>query len=287
VRLAELRRRQGRPAEARALLDQAAGHPSAGVVRGALALDAGDAPAAAEAAERFLRRIGEADRFVRVPALELLVRARLAAGDPAAAAPAVAELEATAAAVGTPPLRAAALLARGRLEAVATAGGPARGAAPASGHGGPARGAALVPGHGGRLDVARAALEDAADLYEGSGARAEAAQARLELAGVLHALGRGPEAARAEAAARDTLRALGAPVPARAGRPADDPLTPREREVIRLLAAGRSNEAIARELVLSVRTVERHVENLYAKIGASGRTARATAAAWAVAHGHG
>ena len=95
------------------------------------------------------------------------------------------------------------------------------------------------------------------------------------------------EAGRAEAAARDTLRALGAPLPARVGRPPDDPLTPREREVIRLLAAGRSNEAIARELVLSVRTVERHVENLYAKIGASGRTARATAAAWAVAHGHG
>ena len=115
----------------------------------------------------------------------------------------------------------------------------------------------------------------------------EAAQARFELSGVLHALGRGAEAARAEAAARDTLRALGAPVPAQARPTPADPLTPREREVIRLLAAGQSNEAIARELVLSVRTVERHVENLYAKIGASGRTARATAAAWAVAHGHG
>jgi DNA-binding NarL/FixJ family response regulator len=54
--------------------------------------------------------------------------------------------------------------------------------------------------------------------------------------------------------------------------------------VLRLVARGLSNDDIARELVLSVRTVERHVANSYAKIGASGRTARAIATAWA--HGH-
>jgi DNA-binding NarL/FixJ family response regulator len=62
-------------------------------------------------------------------------------------------------------------------------------------------------------------------------------------------------------------------------------LTAREREVLRLVAAGRSNDSIATELVLSVRTVERHVENIYAKIDVSGRTARAAATAWAIAHG--
>jgi len=55
--------------------------------------------------------------------------------------------------------------------------------------------------------------------------------------------------------------------------------------VLRLVAHGRSNGEIARELVLSVRTVERHVANIYLKIGASGRTARAVATAWAHAHG--
>jgi Bacterial regulatory proteins, luxR family len=42
---------------------------------------------------------------------------------------------------------------------------------------------------------------------------------------------------------------------------------------------------IAAELVLSVRTVERHLSNLYAKVGASGRTARAVATAYAHTHG--
>ena len=55
--------------------------------------------------------------------------------------------------------------------------------------------------------------------------------------------------------------------------------------MLRLVAHGLSNGEIARELVLSVRTVERHVANVYLKIGASGRTARAVATAWAHAHG--
>jgi predicted ATPase/DNA-binding CsgD family transcriptional regulator len=48
-------------------------------------------------------------------------------------------------------------------------------------------------------------------------------------------------------------------------------LTARESEVLRLLASGSSNREIAARLVLSTRTVERHIENLYAKIGVSGR----------------
>jgi DNA-binding NarL/FixJ family response regulator len=52
--------------------------------------------------------------------------------------------------------------------------------------------------------------------------------------------------------------------------------------VLRLLAAGRTNREIAQELFLSVRTVERHVTNLYAKVGARGR---ADATVFAVRHG--
>lgn len=56
-------------------------------------------------------------------------------------------------------------------------------------------------------------------------------------------------------------------------------LSAREREVLALVAAGRDNEAIAAELHLSIRTVERHLSNCYAKLGLAGRSARAAAAA--------
>src|SRR5262249_24412282 len=61
-----------------------------------------------------------------------------------------------------------------------------------------------------------------------------------------------------------------------------EPPRPRELEVLRLVAAGHSNREIADELVLSVRTVERHINNLYAKIGARGK-ADATAYAFRTA----
>lgn len=49
------------------------------------------------------------------------------------------------------------------------------------------------------------------------------------------------------------------------------PLTPRETEVLRLIAAGRTSKEISDELSLSVRTVGRHITNIYDKIGARGR----------------
>ena len=56
-------------------------------------------------------------------------------------------------------------------------------------------------------------------------------------------------------------------------------LSPRELEVLRLIASGWTNRAIAAELVLSERTVDRHVSNIYAKLGVSSRAA-ATAYAY-------
>src|SRR4030095_9784289 len=56
-------------------------------------------------------------------------------------------------------------------------------------------------------------------------------------------------------------------------------LTAREVEVLRLLAAGRTNRAIAAELFLSEKTVARHVANIFAKLGLSTRSA-ATAYAY-------
>jgi pimeloyl-ACP methyl ester carboxylesterase/DNA-binding CsgD family transcriptional regulator len=56
-------------------------------------------------------------------------------------------------------------------------------------------------------------------------------------------------------------------------------LSPRELDVLRLAARGCDNDAIAAELVLSVRTVERHLQNAYAKLGLRGRSARTAAVA--------
>jgi predicted ATPase/DNA-binding CsgD family transcriptional regulator len=63
-----------------------------------------------------------------------------------------------------------------------------------------------------------------------------------------------------------------------------DDLTEREVEVLCLIARGKSNQEIAQELMLSLRTVERHISNIYQKIGATGKVARATATAYALHH---
>ena len=59
-------------------------------------------------------------------------------------------------------------------------------------------------------------------------------------------------------------------------------LTPRETEVLSLLASGRSGKEIAAELSVSLSTVQRHIANIYAKIGARGRV---EAVAYALARG--
>lgn len=56
-------------------------------------------------------------------------------------------------------------------------------------------------------------------------------------------------------------------------------LSPRELDVLRLAAEGHDNASIAEQLVLSVRTVERHLHNTYAKLGVEGKSARAAAVA--------
>ena len=68
-----------------------------------------------------------------------------------------------------------------------------------------------------------------------------------------------------------------------AGHHAEE-LSPRERDVMRLAAEGRTNEEIAAALTLSVRTVERHLSNTYAKLGLGGRVARAAAVAAYLKH---
>jgi DNA-binding NarL/FixJ family response regulator len=69
------------------------------------------------------------------------------------------------------------------------------------------------------------------------------------------------------------LAAAGRPVRRRRPRPAG--LTDRQLQVLRLVAQGLSNREIARRLVVSPRTAERHVQDIYARIGVSSRAGAA------------
>ncbi len=60
---------------------------------------------------------------------------------------------------------------------------------------------------------------------------------------------------------------------------ADEVLTPREREVLCLVAQGHSNQLVAQQLVISPRTVENHLHNIYSKIYVASRT---EATLWAI-----
>jgi DNA-binding CsgD family transcriptional regulator/tetratricopeptide (TPR) repeat protein len=116
----------------------------------------------------------------------------------------------------------------------------------------------------------------------------EAARARVLLAVACRALGDEDSAAMELETARQVFVQLGAaPDTARldalVGRTAaPGGLSPRELEVVRLIAAGRTNSAIAAELYLSEKTVARHVSNIFGKLGVGTRTA---AAAYAFEHG--
>jgi len=84
-------------------------------------------------------------------------------------------------------------------------------------------------------------------------------------------------------AAAEALALLEVPAPgAREPRVGTGPLTPRECEVAALVARGLSNRAIAAELVITEATTERHIRNIFDKLGLG---SRAQLAVWAHAHG--
>jgi ATP/maltotriose-dependent transcriptional regulator MalT len=264
VALAELRRRQGRLEEARSLCAGLEWSPEAQLCLAAVAEELGELEAASELAERHLRALGPAARLRRAPGLALAARVWIAAGQPERAAEACSSLRSLAAEVQTAPLLAAAALSDGLL-------------------------AASRELH----DLARRDLEDAVDLWAGSGAPYEEARARLELARVLLALGRDGGAAAEARRAREGLAALGAAAEeARAGELLlraeqtpdghDTVLSTRELEVLRLVADGLGDQEIASRLVLSPHTVHRHVANIRSKLR---EPSRAAAAAHAIRAG--
>jgi DNA-binding NarL/FixJ family response regulator len=113
--------------------------------------------------------------------------------------------------------------------------------------------------------------------------------APLERARTLLALGELQRRAKQLRAARETLRealasfeSLGSPVWAERAReelgrvggrtPSRDGLTPTERRVAELVAEGRSNKEVAAALVVSPKTIDGHLSNIYAKLGIHSRT---------------
>jgi DNA-binding NarL/FixJ family response regulator len=202
-------------------------------------------------------------RAARSRLLAAYVDILLAATDVASARAAVDELAEIAADLGAPLLRA---VATGASGAVLFAEGDLR--------------AALVA-----LRIAAAAWQELETPYE-------AARVWVLVGLVCRALHDEDTAAMELDAARQVFAQLGAvPDLSRVAaylreRPAAEPsgLSPREIEVLRLVAAGKTNQAVATELFVSERTIERHVSNILAKLGVDSRTA---AAAYAFQHGLG
>lgn len=280
ARLATLRRRRGGYKEAAALLEQAESEPlrlltETNVLLGSahLALNEGDPETARILAERAVASVQGANPSERLGVLELLVQAEIALGNQDRAHDAMAELQRATCSLATDGVRASVRFAEGMV----------------------ALGAGVA-------DQARSRLEEAVALFERASAHFETAHARIELAVVLSQLG-DHEAARREARiATEALWEVGAaheadrvearmpPVEPEAeglseGRNAPLTLTSRELQILRLVAQGQGNHAIAAELIVSVRTVESHLSNIYDKVGAEGRVARTAAVAYGLRHG--
>ncbi len=222
-------------------------HPGLALMR----LAQGDVEAAVAAIRRVLgETAAPADRLRLLPACAEIM---LAAGDIAAARKACDELATLATGHDVGVLGAIVAQARGTVDLAA---GDA--------------GAALL------------ALRRAWRVWEEIGAPYEAARVRAQIGAACLVLGDAEAAALELEAARDALVELGAtPDVARlaGGTRELHGLTARELQVLRLVADGRTNKAIAAELVLSERTVDRHVSNIFAKLAVSSRAA-ATARAY-------
>jgi DNA-binding CsgD family transcriptional regulator len=213
-----------------------------------------------DAAEAAIHRVVQeaTGRLERARLLPAQVEIMLAIGEVQTARVAATELAQIADDFDTPALRALADHARG---AVALVDGDAR--------------AAVV------------ALRGAWRIWHELDAPYEAARVRVLIGLSCRALGDDEAAAMELEAARTVLVQLGAApdlaqldaLARRDTAPAAQGLSPRELQVLRLLATGRTNHAIATELVLAEKTIDRHVSNILAKLGVPSRSA-ATAYAY-------
>ena len=143
---------------------------------------------------------------------------------------------------------------------------------------------ALLALAGGRPADAVAPLQQAAEIYRDQRYRYASAVVHEQLARAHRALGRAEIAEAEEATAKAIYERLGArpDLERLAPRVLPGGLTAREAEVLARVTAGASNRDVAQALVISDKTVGRHLANIYRKTGVSSRTA---AASWARDHG--
>jgi DNA-binding NarL/FixJ family response regulator/tetratricopeptide (TPR) repeat protein len=261
MRLADLRVRQGRYEEAERLIEGADWHPAARRATATIALARGDLALAEELAGLCMEGADPADPGC-APLLALLIEIQLRRDERGGAEHTLGRLQTLAADAGDELVSALLQLSQGR---VAAAAGDERAIADLRRalEGMSALNLPLEAGRA-RLELARALALRSTD--------AAAAEARLALR-AFERLG----AARDADAAAALLRELGAG--GRARRGPHGPLTPRETEVLGLLASGLSNADIAHRLVISRRTAEHHVASVMSKLGLR---SRAEAAAYAV-----
>lgn len=252
-RVAELERQRGRFAEAEQYYQKAAGagaevQPGLGRLRAAQ----GNPQAAAAGIERAL---GEDPRSPHRPVLlAARVELALAAGDPDTARGHATQLAGLAEGTASPYLRGLASYAEG---AVRLACDEPREAIPA--------------------------LRRAWSHWQAIEAPYEAARTRVLVARACRALGDTDAEQMELDGARQVFERLGAVTELAeldgAQPDSGHPLSPRELEVLRLLATGATNRAVADRLFLSERTVARHVSNIFTKLGVASRSA-ATAYAY-------
>lgn len=255
VILGELRHRQGRYDEAEELLGQAEFVPAAAVSRAMLRFARGEAEPAWQAVRAVLDDLPRTAQLDRAAALPSAVVVALGAGDRAAAEEAAAELREIAEETGTDRLLGQAAAARAQLTVGPESGHCWREAARHFNRAGLRFDEAEA-----RLGLARAILAD----HDRAGAEEHLARAAL----IFAELGTQPQLA--------AIRELAGPSGERG------PLSPRQIEVVALVARGMSNAEIARSLHLSTHTVHRHVANILAALGLN---SRAAATAYAVRAG--
>lgn len=146
--------------------------------------------------------------------------------------------------------------------------------------------AALVALESGDPTTAMPLLRQARAAWERLGGRYETARCRAQLGRALRTLGDDESAVTELAVARRSFAELGATPAEREAATLITPtypsgLTAREAEVLRLVAAGKTNPDIAAQLFLSEKTVARHLSNIFTKLDVTSRTA---AAAFAYQH---
>ncbi len=270
VRLADLKRRQGKWKEAEELLNKVESHPLKQLFSAFLFFDKEEYDKALDMAERYLRRFSENEKAERTVAVELLIRINAELGNLERAESLLNELKDITDSINTLPLKSAYLNALGNLNFAQI-----------------------------NYEGAKQNLEDAVDIYDKVKSPFESARTRVLLAGVLVKMNKYAQAEGELDTAISKFKELGAQKDFEKARSILKNLykgkanessknnyefTGRELEVLRLIAEGKNNEEIAGKLFLSVRTVEKHLTNIYSKVGVSGKSARAYVASYVIKH---